>query len=289
MKKFLLSAIVLCLVSCNRLLLKTIDADYLNNSSDFNDILTLKYLRYSDALYSYGDYRSSEYFAKLARQSNKRKNKISFNVDINMLKQDPNALADLYFLFNCWMYFETNDKNLGEASICKDGFNKIILIAEKKRVESLSDKIFNEDDEKQKFLTREEEINFLNIAKSNSVDIQFDYDSYKLNPQAIAKINALLKYVNNLKNDYKITIIGHADRAGKVIYNNTLARRRATTVYNILNKNGVPKTLLSIDSVSSKSPNVVTKTNDKMQSNRRVEIIIDPNYKNQDTTPQPYF
>jgi outer membrane protein OmpA-like peptidoglycan-associated protein len=289
MKKLLLPMVVLCLVSCNRFLLRTTDTNYLSSSNDFNDILTLKYLRYSDALYSYSDYRSAEHFAKLAIQSDKRKNEISFNVDTNMLKQDPNALADLYFLFNCWMYFETNNKNLGEASICKDSFNKIILIAEKKRVESLSDKIFNNDGDKQKFLTREEEINFLNIAKNNSLDIQFDYDSYKLNPQAIAKINALLKYVNSLKNDYKITIIGHADRAGKVIYNNTLARRRAITVYNILNKNGVPKTLLSIEGVSSKSPNIITKTNDKMQSNRRVEIVVDSDYRSQDITPQPYF
>jgi outer membrane protein OmpA-like peptidoglycan-associated protein len=261
----------------------------LNNSDDFNDILTLKYIRYSNTLSSYNDYISAEYFAKLARQSNRRKNKTSFNIEDSLITKDPNALADLYFLFNCWLYFETNNKNLGEASICKDSFNKIMAISEKIRKETLNDKIITDSSKKQKFLTKEEEINYLNVTKNKIIDIQFDYDSYKLNPQAVVKIDALLKYLNTLNSDYKITIIGHTDRTGKTIYNNTLARRRAITVYNILNKNGVPKTLLSIDSSSSTSPQIITKRNDKMQNNRRVEIILDTEYKNQDLIPQPYF
>jgi outer membrane protein OmpA-like peptidoglycan-associated protein len=281
--------LAICLISCNRALIRSIDVDYLKNSNDFNDILTLKYIRYSDALSSYTDYRSAEHFAKLARQSDKRKNKISLNIDDLLVEQDPDTLADLYFLLNCWMYFETNNKNLGEASICKDNFNKIIAVAERKRKESLGDKTVANNGKKQKFLTKDEEMYFLSVLKNKTIDIEFDFDSYKLNPQAIARVDALLKYLNSLESDYKVTIVGHTDRAGKTIYNNTLARRRAITVYNILNKNGVPKTLLSVDSASSKSPNVVTKASEKMQNNRRVEIIIDTEYKNQDLVPQPYF
>jgi outer membrane protein OmpA-like peptidoglycan-associated protein len=204
-----------------------------------------------------------------------------------MFQQDPNMLADIHFLFNCWFYFETKNRNLGEASICKDTFNKIIAFAEKKRKETLNDKIVTVDKKQEKFLTKEEEVYFLNIVKNKTIDIEFDYDSYKLNPQAIVKISALLRYLNKLSSDYKITIIGHADRAGKSIYNNTLSRRRATTVYNILNKNGVPKSLIQMEAMSSKSPQIVTKRSDKMQTNRRVEIIINTDYKAQDFNPQP--
>jgi outer membrane protein OmpA-like peptidoglycan-associated protein len=267
--------------------IKSIDLDYLNNSDDFNDILTLKYIRYSDVLSEYHDYRSAEHFAKLAMRSHKRKNEVSFNIDDYMFQQDPNMLADIHFLFNCWFYFETKNKNLGEASICKDTFNKIMTFAEKKRKESLEEKTVVVDKKQEKFLTKEEEIYFLNILKKKTVDIEFDFDSYKLNPQAVVKISALLKYLNGLKSDYKITIIGHTDRVGKSVYNNTLARRRATTVYNILNKNGVPKNLIHMEAMSSKSPQIVTKRDDKMQTNRRVEIIINTDYKTQDFNPQP--
>jgi outer membrane protein OmpA-like peptidoglycan-associated protein len=263
------------------------DLDYLNNSDDFKDILTLKYIRYSDVLMKYGDYASSEHFAKLARLSNKGKNEISFKIDDYMLQQDPNTLADIYFLFNCWSYFETENKNLGEASVCKDSFSKIIAIAEKKRKESLTDKVHIADKKHRKFSTKEEEMHFLNILRDKTIDIEFDYNSYKLNPQAVTKIGALLKYIDNLKHDYKITIIGHADRIGKPIYNNTLARRRAMAVYNTLGKNGVPKDLMSVDAVSSKSPQVITKRNEKMQANRSVEIVVNTDYKVQDLNPQP--
>ncbi|MDR2760245.1 MAG: OmpA family protein [Rickettsiales bacterium] len=279
--------LLICLVSCGRLRMKTMDIDYLKNSDDFNDILALKYARYSDALFKYRDYKGAERFANLAIDSAKGKNEISFKLDDFLLKQDPNTLADVYFLFNCWLYFETNGRNLGEASICKDAFNKIIFDLEKKRKESLADKITADGKKQQKFLTREEEMYFLNILRDKTIDIEFDFDSYKLNPPATVKISALLKYLNSLDGDYKIVIIGHTDRAGKNIYNNTLARRRANTIRNILNKNGVPKNLLQIDGSSSRDPKIVTRSGEKMQNNRRVEIIVNENYKNQDLNPQP--
>lgn len=288
MKRISLIFLLLFLISCTRLSrLNRLEKDLIN-SNNFDDILALKYLRYADILKRNYDYESSSYFAGLGLDAYKRKKDFSLTLDDTMKDLDPETLADLYFLFNCWIYFETNNKNLGEATICKDSFVKLTSLIEKNKNIALQNKIVSPEEENTKFLTGEEELYFVDFAKNKSIDIFFDYDNYKLNPEALVKISGILKYINTLKGDYKITVIGHADRIGKAIYNNTIARRRANTVYNILLKNGVPRDFIEVESVSSSSPNVITRQTDKNQLNRRVEVVIDTNYKNLDVTPQPF-
>ncbi|MBR2141145.1 MAG: OmpA family protein [Rickettsiales bacterium] len=287
MKK--ISLILLCLlatVSCTRFSrLKKLEST-LEQSNDFNDILALKYLRYSDILKRNYDYTSSSYFAKLGLESYNRKNKFSLVLDDTMKDTKPETLADLYFLFNCWLYFETNNKNIGEATICKDSFTKLTNLLEKNKNIALQNKVVDEDDDETKFLTKEEELYFIEFSKQKTINIFFDYDNFKLNPEALVKISSVLKYINGLKEDYKVLVVGHADRAGKVIYNNTLARKRANTVYNVLIKNGVPRELVTVESLSSKSPKVLTRQNEKNQLNRRVEITIITDQKSLDLNPQ---
>lgn len=276
------------LMSCTRLSRLSRLENELNSSDHFDDILALKYLRYSDILKRNHDYVSSRYFAGLGLDAYNRKKDFSLVLDDTMKDVDPETLADLYFLFNCWVYFETNEKNLGEATICKDSFVKLTDLIEKNRNIALQNKLVSVEDEKTKFLTNEEKLQLVDFAKNKTIDIFFDYDNYKLNPQALVKISAVLKYINTLQSDYKITVVGHADRIGKVIYNNTIARRRANTVYNVLLKNGVPRDFIEVESVSSSSPNVITRQTEKNQLNRRVEIIINTDYTSLDPTPQPF-
>ncbi|MBO4956550.1 MAG: OmpA family protein [Rickettsiales bacterium] len=288
MKKIslLLLLILFILPSCSRLSrLRRVEAE-LEISNDFNDILALKYLRYSDILKQNYDYVSSSYFAKLGLEAYYRKSKFSLVLDDTMKDTKPETLADLYFLFNCWLYFETNNKNLGEATICKDSFTKLTNMLEKNKNIALQNKVVAPDEDETKFLTKEEELYFIEFAKQKTIDIFFDYDNYKLNPESVVKISSILKYVNELKGDYKISVVGHADRIGKPIYNNTLARRRANTVYNILVKNGIPREFITVESLSSKSPKILTKQNEKNQLNRRVEVIINTDYKTLDLNPQ---
>ena len=279
---------ILLFVSCTRLSRLSRLEDDLINSNNFDDILALKYLRYSDILKRNHDYISSRYFAGLGLDAYNRKKDFSLTLDDTMKDLDPETLADLYFFFNCWLYFETNNKNLGEATICKDSFVKLTDTIEKNRNIALQNKLVSAEDDKTKFLTGEEELYFVDFSKNKTIDIFFDYDNYKLNPDALVKISAILKYINTLKTDYKITVVGHADRIGRAIYNNTIARRRANTVYNILLRNGVPRDFIEVDSVSSSSPNVITRQTDKNQLNRRVEVIINTDYKTLDVTPQPF-
>ena len=275
-------------VSCTRLGRLSRLEDELAMSNDFNDILALKYLKYADVLKRNYDYTSSRYFAGLGLDAYNRKKDFSLVLDDTMQDLKPETLADLYFLFNCWLYFETNNKNLGEATICKDSFVKLTNLLERNKNIALQNKIVTAEDEKTKFLTSEEELYFVDFAKNKSIDIFFDYDNYKLNPDALVKISSVLKYINTLENDYRITVVGHADRIGRAIYNNTIARRRANTVYNILLKNGVPRDFITVQSVSSSVPKVITRQTDKNQLNRRVEIIINTDYKDLDVNPQPF-
>ena len=284
----LIVVILVLLISCTRLSRLSRLESEIANSDDFNDILALKYLRYADILKRNYDYTSSSYFAKLGLDAYNRKKDFSLVLDDTMKDLKPDTLADLYFLFNCWLYFETNNKNLGEATICKDSFVKLTNFLEKNRNIALQNKLVSAEEDKTKFLTSEEELYFVDFAKNKSIDIFFDYDNYKLNPEALVKISSVLKYINTLDTDYKITVVGHADRIGRAIYNNTIARRRANTVYNILLKNGVPRDLITVESVSSSTPKVITRQTDKNQLNRRVEIIINTNFKNLDVNPQPF-
>lgn len=262
--------------------------EQLDNSDNFNDILALKYLRYSYILNKSYDFKSANYFSKLGLQAHKRKSKFSLKLDDSLKDLEPETLANLYFLFNCWLYFETNHKNLGEATICKSSFVKLTNSLQKRKNITLNNKIVELEKKQTKFLTKDEELFYLWFAKNKVIDIFFDFDNYKLNPESLTKISSVLKYINDLKSDYKITVVGHTDRIGKAIYNNTLARRRANTVYNILIKNGIPKNLITLESVSSKSPKVITTQNEKNQLNRRVEIIINTDFKEQDLVPQPF-
>ena len=288
-KSLLFFSLIFILSSCNTILKRSIDEKYLESSSEFKDILALKYLRYSDVLMSYHDYSSSEHFAKLARQANKGETPIGFKLDDYMLEQSPQTLADLHFLFNCWYYYETNNKNLGEASICKDSFYKMVGVLEQKRKNDIADRTVVQDLKKDTFSTDEEESSFADLKKTNKTSIYFDFDSFKLNPEAVEKMSGILKYLKSLNIDYRLTIIGHTDRAGKAIYNNTLARRRANTVFNVLNKNGVPRNIMNIKVASSVQPQILTKKNTKFQDNRRVEIIIDTDFSGQDILPQPHY
>ena len=158
---------------------------------------------------------------------------------------------------------------------------------EKRKFLTIQQKSIEAEKNQKQFLTKEEELYYLDFAKNKVINLYFDFDNYKLNPESLTKVSSILRYLNELKEDYKITITGHTDRIGKAIYNNTLARRRANTVYNILIKNGVPRNLITVANMSSKFPQIITKQNEKNQLNRRVEIKIDTGYRIQDMSPQP--
>jgi outer membrane protein OmpA-like peptidoglycan-associated protein len=248
-------------------------------------LLSVKYLMFADVLQRNDERKNSEYFHNMSQKALKGDYGYDFKSFLTMVpKGRPEQLADLHFLFNCWRYFEINGESLGEATICKNSFLNLSRILERDvRRDTTKTELMG----KEMGLAAEEMEVLENLLEEKSFDIHFDYDSYKLNPTALSKIGVLLRYLAGLENDYRLIIIGHTDRAGKTLYNKTMARRRANTVLNVLCKNGVPQNLIEAQAAGSVSPRIITKKDTKNQLNRRVEIIIDTPYKKQDFLPKP--
>ncbi len=108
--------------------------------------------------------------------------------------------------------------------------------------------------------------------------ILFDVDKIEIKPAAresIAKAaEVLVKYP-----DTYITVEGHTDSTGSSEYNQKLSERRADAVRNILMRDGVPASRVSIMGYGESDPVADNSTLEGRQSNRRVQLEIRPNEK----------
>ncbi len=81
-------------------------------------------------------------------------------------------------------------------------------------------------------------ISFLNFAQEK-LEIYFDFDKSDLNDTASKKINS---WVATGKNYEIVKLYGFCDSKGTNVYNDTLALKRVTTVYNFLKTNQIKVT-----------------------------------------------
>lgn len=306
-KNVIFCCILTLLVSCN-----TIDSKRLNFSinkkekslitkNDFESQLSLNYFLYSrsllekklvkDAKYFYNkgteaknnnddkllkiDFGSKKIFSENSKfQLLEYKNRLITLVDKNNLKEVyPIKVAELYFNFNCWNYYDITEINTNQASYCKKEFVNLISKLEREFSEK-SNVFYKEENDELIQLTPQERQKFYNFNNKNTTNIYFDLNSFKLNAKALEDIKVFLKYLSTIKEDYYIEIRGNTDRSGNVFYNNDLAIKRARTVYNIIVKNGVPAKYVTITNKSSKDPLIITKDQDVNALNRRVEVEI---------------
>lgn len=108
--------------------------------------------------------------------------------------------------------------------------------------------------------------------------ILFDVDKTEIKPTArdsIAKAaEVLVKYP-----DTYITVEGHTDSTGSTEYNQKLSERRADAVRDMLMNDGVPASRVSIRGYGESDPVADNSTLEGRQSNRRVQLEIQPNEK----------
>ena len=108
--------------------------------------------------------------------------------------------------------------------------------------------------------------------------ILFDVDKTEIKPAAresIAKAaEVLVKYP-----DTYITVEGHTDTTGTTEYNQKLSERRADAVRDMLMRDGVPASRISIKGYGESDPVADNSTPEGRQSNRRVQLEIRPNEK----------
>ncbi len=102
--------------------------------------------------------------------------------------------------------------------------------------------------------------------------VQFEFDSYDLNPEAIKFLDRLAKVINNdLMAQSYIRIEGHADATGSETYNLTLSERRAHAVRKyLIERHGVDST--KVLSIGKGEAELYDPKNPNGGINRRVEF-----------------
>jgi outer membrane protein OmpA-like peptidoglycan-associated protein len=111
--------------------------------------------------------------------------------------------------------------------------------------------------------------------------ILFDVNSADLRPVAKSNLTDLATILNKYP-DTEIQVDGHTDSTGTAEWNMELSKRRAESVGNYMNGQGVDATRFKIVAWGETMPANTANTTDGLQSNRRVEVGIFANDKLKD-------
>jgi len=172
----------------------------------------------------------------------------------------PIQMAHLALLYDCWISndnkptFKTN-----EFSRCKLRFYRLL-----EEIENYIDDL-HKDHQSQTNVVEPDFERF---------EVMFDLDNFNLNDKANQRIIEVIKYLGTLNGDYRLLLVGSADRSGNRLYNENLAIKRVEVVRNYLIKNGVAKDLIEIRSYGEDFPDIITQKGAQQQSNRIVGIYV---------------
>ncbi len=251
----------------------------------YDSYLALEYLQFSRALLAVKDKKNSKYFAKKGLDVTDKKdvvpeNPIKWGADPNQLDEMilmqkrlemslttphmkfylPIQLSHLTYLYDCWISRESKAIfRSDELAQCRVRFSKLL-----DEIETYIDD--SRKDKQPKVEVKEPEF--------ERFEILFDFNNAKFNDKANKDLITTLKYFGTLHGDYRVLLVGNADRAGIELYNQNLALNRAETVRNYLIKNGVAEDLIELRSFGEDFPDIVTKEGIQQQSNRTVGIYI---------------
>lgn len=257
----------------------------LKTKGGYDSYLALEYLSFSRSLASVEDKKISEYFAKkgldlVNGEDVVPENPIFWGADpaqiegmilmqkrLEMVLTTPHLkfylpiqLAHLTYLYDCWISRESKALfRADELSRCRVRFGKLLEEIEHYVEDSKKDK-------QPKVEIKEPEF--------ERFEVFFDFGSEKFNDKANKDMVAMLNYLGQLNGDYRILLIGKADRFGIGLYNQSLAFKRAEIVRNYLIKNGVAESLIEMRSAGETFPDILTKDGVQQQKNRVVEIYI---------------
>jgi len=111
----------------------------------------------------------------------------------------------------------------------------------------------------------------------NLPSVNFQFNSDDLTADGRARVNQIAGIIRRDAPDRRITVEGHASResAAQEAYNQQLSERRANTVANELEQNGVNGRQISSRGMGTRAPVATNDTESGRQQNRRVEVIIE--------------
>src|SRR5688572_13767238 len=111
----------------------------------------------------------------------------------------------------------------------------------------------------------------------NLPSVNFEFDSADLTRDGRSKVDQIAGIIRRDAPDRRIVVEGHASResAAQEAYNQRLSERRAGTVADALERNGVNGRNISSQGLGTRAPVASNDNESGRQQNRRVEVIIE--------------
>jgi outer membrane protein OmpA-like peptidoglycan-associated protein len=111
----------------------------------------------------------------------------------------------------------------------------------------------------------------------NLPNVNFEFDSADLTRDGRNRVNQIASIIRREAPNRRVTVEGHASResAAQESYNQRLSERRANSVADELERNGVDGRNLSSHGLGTRAPIASNATETGRQQNRRVEVIIE--------------
>jgi outer membrane protein OmpA-like peptidoglycan-associated protein len=111
----------------------------------------------------------------------------------------------------------------------------------------------------------------------NLPSVNFQFDSADLTADGRNKVNQIASIIKRDAPNRRVTVEGHASResAAQEAYNQRLSERRANTVADELERDGVNGRNVSSQGLGTRAPIASNDTESGRQQNRRVEVIIE--------------
>lgn len=105
-------------------------------------------------------------------------------------------------------------------------------------------------------------------------DILFSYNSSKINPEFIPKLQSLITNIR-IRHFTSIEVVGHTDNIGNETFNKNLSLQRANAIKKfIIDQMHLPKEMIEAQGLGKTMPIATNETNEGRKKNRRVEIIL---------------
>lgn len=117
------------------------------------------------------------------------------------------------------------------------------------------------------------EDDLLKINLSN--EVSFDFGSAQLKPAFLRTLDKVSEVLRRYDRSI-VHVIGHTDSVGSEQYNQQLSERRAQSVVDYMNRQGVSMSRLRTEGRGELEPRDSNATEAGRQLNRRVELIIKP-------------
>jgi outer membrane protein OmpA-like peptidoglycan-associated protein len=271
----------------------------LKSRNTFNGYLALEYLQYSKDLSSkYTNLFDTNYFIKKGIRAARNETVYpevpeKWNLDNSQIESaslgrrklvallvNPKAkhllpiqMAHLQLLYDCWISREQEPWQVSDMGRCKILFFRL----ENEITEYL----------KKPKPTKEIKIVEIKEPEFSRFDIYFDFDLYKFNSEANSVFRELFNNLSDLDGNYRILLVGSADRRGKKLYNDALSRKRVLAVKNTLTKNGVPGDMIETKAFGEENPEIITKNGERNSDNRRVSIYVSKGQDSLSVIPLP--